>query len=149
SAPRRLRPVEKRVERLPDALEQKSDEERPGSKIEQRAWDRVRSHLLRAETAVRPSRRPTQEADKDALQALEEPQTAGQRVRRPHLTDADLGLGYNLDRIEKVSVPGKVDPDVSLGLLYQPPRYSGDERLFRDLLSYAPGLNTREADVQA
>jgi hypothetical protein len=35
-------------------------------------------------------------------------------------------------------------------LLYQRPGYyTGDERLFHDLLAHAPGLNTTEADVRA
>jgi hypothetical protein len=34
-------------------------------------------------------------------------------------------------------------------LLYQRPGYSGDDRLFYDLLSYAPGLNTSPADLRA
>jgi ferric-dicitrate binding protein FerR (iron transport regulator) len=33
-------------------------------------------------------------------------------------------------------------------LLYQAPSYTGDARLFSDLVSYAPGLNTTEADIQ-
>ena len=34
-------------------------------------------------------------------------------------------------------------------LLYQPPTDTGDPRLFSDLVSYAPGLNTTDADVLA
>jgi Tfp pilus assembly protein PilF len=34
-------------------------------------------------------------------------------------------------------------------LLYQRPSFSGDDRLFFDLLSYAPGLNARGADLLA
>jgi Tfp pilus assembly protein PilF len=34
-------------------------------------------------------------------------------------------------------------------LLYQRPGYSGDDRLFYDLLAYAPGLNTGRADILA
>jgi ferric-dicitrate binding protein FerR (iron transport regulator) len=44
-------------------------------------------------------------------------------------------------------------PDVSANpqnsLLYHRSHYTGDQRLFTDLLSYAPGLNTSEADVLA
>jgi hypothetical protein len=35
------------------------------------------------------------------------------------------------------------------GLLYRRPSFSGDPRVFHDLVSYAPGLNTLPADVQA
>ena len=34
-------------------------------------------------------------------------------------------------------------------LLYTRPIYSNDDRLFYDLLSYAPGLNTSLADMRA
>jgi Tfp pilus assembly protein PilF len=34
-------------------------------------------------------------------------------------------------------------------LLYQRPSYSGDDHLFFDLVSYAPGLNTSTADIRA
>ena len=34
-------------------------------------------------------------------------------------------------------------------LVYQPPTYTGDARLFSDLVSYAPGLNTTDADIRA
>ncbi len=34
-------------------------------------------------------------------------------------------------------------------LLYQPPAFNQDPRLFTDLLAYAPGLDTSEADVEA
>jgi tetratricopeptide (TPR) repeat protein len=37
----------------------------------------------------------------------------------------------------------------NLFLLYQRPGYSGNDRLFYDLLAYAPGLNTSPADVRA
>jgi hypothetical protein len=41
------------------------------------------------------------------------------------------------------------DTQNSPSLLYQRPGYSGDERLFFDLVAYAPGLNTSAADVRA
>jgi hypothetical protein len=34
-------------------------------------------------------------------------------------------------------------------LLYQRPSYSGDDRLFFDLVAYAPGMNTSVADIRA
>src|SRR5262249_28320495 len=34
-------------------------------------------------------------------------------------------------------------------LLFKRPSYTGDDRLFYDLLAYAPGLNTSSADIQA
>jgi ferric-dicitrate binding protein FerR (iron transport regulator) len=34
-------------------------------------------------------------------------------------------------------------------LLYEPPAFTGDPRLFTDLIRYAPGLNTNWADIQA
>jgi ferric-dicitrate binding protein FerR (iron transport regulator)/tetratricopeptide (TPR) repeat protein len=35
------------------------------------------------------------------------------------------------------------------GLIYQRPAFSGDERIFYDLVAYAPGMNTTWADIQA
>src|SRR5262249_38906919 len=35
------------------------------------------------------------------------------------------------------------------GLRYRRPTFSGDPRVFHDLISYAPGMNTLSADVQA
>src|SRR5262249_40391201 len=39
---------------------------------------------------------------------------------------------------------GEVNPR-----LYKPLRFSGDERVLRDLVAYAPGLNTSQADIRA
>src|SRR3954454_13072112 len=46
--------------------------------------------------------------------------------RQPDLTNTDLGLddqiqlNYNVDRIEEVSVPGKVDPNAAAGIVNAP-----------------------------
>src|SRR5258708_30010585 len=34
-------------------------------------------------------------------------------------------------------------------LVYQTPSFTNDDRIFRDLIAYAPGLATSDADVQA
>jgi hypothetical protein len=41
------------------------------------------------------------------------------------------------------------DSEGAVSVLYQRPGYSGDDRLFFDLVAYAPGLNTSAADVRA
>jgi tetratricopeptide (TPR) repeat protein len=40
-------------------------------------------------------------------------------------------------------------PDLTDALLYQRPRFESDDRLFFDLVSYAPGMDTSRADVLA
>src|SRR5437588_5983175 len=35
------------------------------------------------------------------------------------------------------------------GMLYQRPSFSGDDRVFFDLVAYAPGMNTQQADILA
>jgi hypothetical protein len=48
------------------------------------------------------------------------------------------------------SLPGRrIDSDESDSLLYQRPRFTGDDRLFFDLVSYAPGMDTTRADILA
>jgi predicted Zn-dependent protease len=71
---------------------------------------------------------------------------------------APVGLRYNVDAISSVSEP---KPDIqdqvadllseksTTSLLYQRPSYSGNDRLFFDLVAYAPGLNTSAADIHA
>jgi hypothetical protein len=51
-----------------------------------------------------------------------------------------------LDRLLRNGVDGA---EHSPSLLYQRPAYSADDRLFYDLLAYAPGLNTSAADIRA
>jgi predicted Zn-dependent protease len=40
-------------------------------------------------------------------------------------------------------------PERNPGLRYRRPTYSGDVRLFHDLVSYAPGMNTSRADLES
>jgi tetratricopeptide (TPR) repeat protein len=50
-------------------------------------------------------------------------------------------------------LPGLLSPgdkrEARQGLLYQGPVYSGDQRIFTDMLNYAPGLNSSSADIKA
>src|SRR5262249_7769837 len=51
-------------------------------------------------------------------------------------------------RFEKMRAARALSQDGD-ALLYHRLRYSGDPRLFTDLLPYAPGLNTSETDIRA
>jgi tetratricopeptide (TPR) repeat protein len=81
---------------------------------------------------------------------------AGQQVRlwdvetgrTPLYFDRDLtvpgnaeGIEYPIARLLSGGRPGS--------LLYERPAYTGDDRLFTDLLAYAPGMNTSRADILA
>ena len=75
---------------------------------------------------------------------------------RTALTNTDLGIddsrrvAYNVDRIEELSVAGgAIHASGSGSLRLWRSGYTGDDRLFFDLLSYAPGLNTTDADIRA
>ncbi len=57
----------------------------------------------------------------------------------------DSGLGYDLGSEGMLSAPSRSQNN----LIYQRLRYSNDPHLFTDLLTYAPGLNTSEADILA
>src|SRR5262249_22597696 len=69
-----------------------------------------------------------------------------------------VGSRNNVDALSSVSAP---TPDIqdqvadllsdksTTSLLYQRPSYSGNDRLFFDLVAYAPGLNTGAADARA
>jgi hypothetical protein len=61
----------------------------------------------------------------------------GLRLQMPVVSRAAAGEAVNEMRVA---------PNA---LLYRRPSFSGDERLFYDLLAYAPGLNTSSADVLA
>ncbi|MBV9124538.1 MAG: hypothetical protein JO112_14365 [Planctomycetes bacterium] len=41
------------------------------------------------------------------------------------------------------------EPPATADLLYHRPSFSGEERVFFDLVAYAPGMNTSQADIQA
>ncbi len=60
-------------------------------------------------------------------------------------TTATNGRMYGFDALAR----GSSLPVESQSLLYQRNVYSNDARLFTDLLTYAPGLNTSVADIQA
>jgi hypothetical protein len=63
--------------------------------------------------------------------------------------------------LDAISPPKEATPDIQdqvadlsseqppRSLLYQRPGYSGEDRLFFDLVAYAPGLNTSAADIRA
>jgi tetratricopeptide (TPR) repeat protein len=62
-------------------------------------------------------------------------------------------LGWALDR-EEADPVGEVYRRIEQGyhantLMYQRPAFTGDERVFQDLVSYAPGMNSSWADIQA
>ncbi|HEY7308356.1 MAG TPA: VIT domain-containing protein [Gemmataceae bacterium] len=71
------------------------------------------------------------------------------------------GLLNQSERLEMVQFEKGPTPDIqdqvadllsdksTISLLYQRPTYSGDDRPFFDLVAYAPGLNTSDADVRA
>jgi hypothetical protein len=70
---------------------------------------------------------------------------AGRGFRHGADSDEDLSILYMRDIRE--AVEGKRNHASSL--LYWRPKYSDDNRLFSDLLIYAPGMNTSRADLEA
>jgi tetratricopeptide (TPR) repeat protein len=67
--------------------------------------------------------------------------------RRPVLFEQ----GESLDRLVEVPDTKGIDIDriPPLALPYPRPRFTNDPRLFSDLVAFAPGLNSSEADLQA
>ncbi len=84
-------------------------------------------------------------------------------ARMPQLPPPDLRMGRlryvtltetvaeasGRPRVIRVPYTVMRGTNVASSLLYQPPTYTGDARLFSDLVSYAPGLNTSDADIQS
>ncbi len=62
---------------------------------------------------------------------------------------SDLWAGHARSRTDFQRRGGDYESQTPRSLLYEPIVFSNDQRLFTDLLAYAPGLNTSSADVQA
>jgi tetratricopeptide (TPR) repeat protein len=78
------------------------------------------------------------------LQKLNDAEDPGDAAPQTARTERDLG--GDLDRFVEDLLDSSRD---SRSLSYRRPGYSGNDRLFTDLLAYAPGLNTSGADVCA
>jgi tetratricopeptide (TPR) repeat protein len=57
-------------------------------------------------------------------------------------------IGASINADSSLMVRGNISDD-SDSLLYERPRFSGDDRLFFDLVTYAPGMDTNRADILA
>jgi Tfp pilus assembly protein PilF len=96
---------------------------------------------------------------KDDVLQITTPESARGRMHRTDLPIAVLLMPSQARRspVERIlgvtllgtktlaTITGSTSPQV----LYQRPRFSGDDRLFYDLAAYAPGMNTSAADVRA
>ncbi len=85
----------------------------------------------------------SESAVRDTLQPVEAAMRtppAVENMPAPQLTSGIFPVPHYRTRIESGWAPN---------LVYQPPTYTGDARLFSDLVSYAPGLNTTDADIRA
>jgi hypothetical protein len=71
---------------------------------------------------------------------------ARMRVLGEEKTDFFLKV---LDEPSAVQDSAIADRGTRRSLLYRRPTYSGQDRLFYDLVAYCPGLNTTEADIRA
>ncbi len=86
--------------------------------------------------------RPDGLAASDARHLLAQGFTSGEELARP--IQVQEGEFYNAP-----GITGKFTGRDNSSLLYQRPPFSGDDRLFYDLVSYAPGMNTGRADMLA
>lgn len=60
-----------------------------------------------------------------------------------------LGVGASPAPPPRPDIEEQTQELLNQPLLYQRPSYSGEDRLFFDLVTYAPGLNTSAADIRA